>query len=121
MCHLILLLPFVGLPVFWLWPLELALPVYLLILLLSGWVYYYTIAAIRRKVAVGPETLLHSRGEVVGQDAVQTWVRVEGELWGATTGDELHPGDAVEVVGIEGLVLQVSRLDSSRGSVSVHH
>ena len=31
MCHLILLLPFLGLPVFWLWPLDLALPVYVLI------------------------------------------------------------------------------------------
>jgi len=53
MCHVILLLLFFGLPVFWLRPLSMALPVYLLILLLSAWVYYYTIAAMCRDVTEG--------------------------------------------------------------------
>jgi membrane protein implicated in regulation of membrane protease activity len=95
MCHFILLLPFFSLPVFWLWRLSLALPVYLVILLLSVWVYYYTIAAMRRKVAVGPETLLYSRGEVVSAPAGGLRVRVQSELWSASSADELKLGDSI--------------------------
>ena len=118
MCHLILLLPFFGLPVFWLWPLSTALPVYFVILLLSAWVYYYTIAAMRRKVTIGPETLLHSRGEVVVKYGVRITVRIQGELWNAKSREELVPGDAIEVVGIDGLVLRVNRLQQTDSVVS---
>jgi hypothetical protein len=40
MCHLALLLPLLGLPLFWVWPLDLALPVYAVLLLVSAGVYY---------------------------------------------------------------------------------
>ena len=109
MCHLILLLPFFGLPVFWLWPLSVALPVYLVILLLSVWVYYYTIAAMRRKVIVGPETLLYSCGEVVSTPAGGLGVRVQSELWSVSSADDLKAGDSIEVVGVNGLTLSVEK------------
>lgn len=107
MCHLILLLPFFGLPVFWLLPLALAIPVYLVILLLSAWVYYYTILAMRRKVTVGPETLLHCHGEVLSSSDGVLRVRVQSELWRARSADTLLTGESIEVVGVDGLTLQV--------------
>ena len=109
MCHLALLLPFFGLPVFWLWPLSMALPSYLVILLLSAGIYYYTIVAMRRNVITGPEALLHSEGVVVSQYGLKTTVRIQGELWSARSGDVLEPGDIIQVVDVNGLSLQVCR------------
>lgn len=117
MCHLILLLPVFGLPLFWIWPIALALPVYTLISLLSGWVYYYAIVAMRQQATVGPETLIGSYGEVVSTDDWRLSVRVQSILWGASSPDELVPGERIEVVGIDGLTLRVKKrcLDSTGG------
>jgi len=49
---------------------------------------------------------------LIGQKAVvstPTQVRVAGELWEAQSEQELVPGDEVEVTGLEGLTLRVSR------------
>lgn len=120
MCHVVLLLPFFGLPVFWLWPLSLALPIYLVILLLSVWVYYYTIVAMRRKVIVGPETLLHSCGEVESAPAGVLRVRVQSEHWSARSAEKLKPGDSIEVVGIDGLTLRVIKHNKDNSSALVN-
>ncbi|MEA3274090.1 MAG: NfeD family protein [Pseudomonadota bacterium] len=120
MCHLVLLLPLIGLPVFWLWPLSVALPVYLVILLLSAWVYYYAIVAMRKKVTVGPETLPHSRGEVVGADAGGFCVRVQSELWSASSREALKPGDAIEVVDVDGLTLRVTKVGQAGSGILAH-
>ena len=109
MCHLILLLPILGLPAFWIWPLSVALPVYLVVLLLSLWMYYYVIIAMRRKVTVGPETLVHCRGEVVQIDSSRLKVRVQSEIWSARSSDKLDTGDSIEVASIDGLTLNVTK------------
>jgi membrane protein implicated in regulation of membrane protease activity len=105
MCHLILLLPLFGLPMFWIWPLSIALPVYIVILILSIWTYYYIFLAMRRKIAVGPETLIHSLGEVVNTDAWGLQVRVQSELWSAISVEKLKLGDSIEVIGVDGPAL----------------
>ena len=109
MCHLIFLLPVFGLYIFWLWPLSVALPVYLLVLIGSLWFDYYTIKAMRWQVVVGPEAVIHRRGKVVEKTQFDTWVVVQGERWIARSRDELNLGDAIYVVGIEGLTLDVRR------------
>ena len=38
-----------------------------------------------------------------------THVRIQGELWEARAAETLRPGDQVEVVGVEGLTLEVER------------
>jgi len=110
MCHLILLLPFFGVSVFWLWPPAASIPIYLLILAVSGWVYYYTIAAMKRCAMSGPESLLNSQAEVVATYGHRLRVRAQGEVWSAHSKQELAPGDRVEVVGIGGLTLRVRNL-----------
>ena len=57
----------------------------------------------RRRVQVGPETLIGARGEVVGEGLV----RVDGELWQARAPAVLSPGEPVRVVGRDELVLEV--------------
>ena len=59
----------------------------------------------RRRVVTGVEAL-------IGKTAVvssPTQVRVAGELWEARSADPLVIGDEVEVAGVDGLTLQVSR------------
>jgi len=63
------------------------------------------IAARRRPIGMGPQTILGAEGQV-RRDGV---VFVNGELWRAhaTDGTQLLPGDHVEVKAIEGLELTV--------------
>jgi membrane-bound serine protease (ClpP class) len=59
----------------------------------------------RRRSVSGAEAL-------IGQKAVvrtPTQVRVAGELWEARSDEDLLPGEQVEVTGVEGLTLRVSR------------
>jgi len=59
----------------------------------------------RRRAVTGVEAL-------IGKTAIvssPTQVRVAGELWEARSADPLVVGEEVEVVGVDGLTLQVSR------------
>lgn len=110
MCHLILLMPVLALPVFWFLPLPQALLIYLVILLLSAWIYYYIIIAMRREVIVGPETLLHSHGKVVGVADGILRVRVQSENWNATSTEKLKKDETIEVLSVDGLTLRVRKV-----------
>jgi membrane-bound serine protease (ClpP class) len=59
----------------------------------------------RRRAVTGVEAL-------IGKTAIvssPTQVRVAGELWEASSADPLVVGEEVEVAGVDGLTLQVSR------------
>jgi len=109
LCHLILLLPFLALPVFWLLPLVAAVSVYAGVVVLSVLVYYYSIKAMRLPVSTGMEAMLHSVGEVVAVTPQTLQVRVHSEIWDARSDQPLVEGDRVEVTAIKGLHLQVSK------------
>jgi membrane-bound serine protease (ClpP class) len=57
----------------------------------------------RYRVSTGAEGLVGERGEVIGPDRV----RVHGEIWSATAGSELTPGQRVRVAAVDGLTLTV--------------
>jgi membrane-bound serine protease (ClpP class) len=61
----------------------------------------------RRPVEVGTHTLVGARGQA-RRDGL---VAVNGELWQARVedGEQLEPGDEVDVLGVEGLELRVRR------------
>ncbi len=109
MCHLILMLPVLGLPVFWLWPLSQAVPAYGLILAFSILVYVYVVRAMRHPVETGAEEILHSTGKVVEAGVKDIRVRVHSEMWRAVSSEKLKPGDLVEIIGIDGLKLRVRK------------
>jgi membrane-bound ClpP family serine protease len=110
MCHLLLLLPLVALPVFWIWPLAVAGPVYAGVVGVSGGVYYYAFKAARKPVVSGREELIDSIGEVVEQRPEDVLVRVHSELWSAQCAEPLQAGDRVQVLAVEALTLKVKRL-----------
>lgn len=118
MCHLILLLPVLALPLFWLAPLSIAVPAYAAVLILSGGIYFLAVRAMHRPVQNGVEVLLHSHGEVLGREGNTFRVHVGSEFWNAESKDTLRPGDQVEVLAIDGLRLRV-RCISTSGSAAV--
>lgn len=114
MCHLILLLPVVALPMLWLLPLSIGIPLYGVVLALAIGAYVMVFKAMRLPVTVGVEALMKAVGTVRSVDRRTARVWVASESWSATCADEdLAIGDTVEVIGCEGLTLQVRRLASS--------
>lgn len=109
MCHLILLLPVLALPVFWFVPLSIAVLVYGAVLIVSGWVYVLALRAMHRPVQTGVEALSQHTGEVIGQEDGMFQVRLGSEIWSAESKDRLRPGDPIEVVSVEGLRLKIRR------------
>jgi membrane protein implicated in regulation of membrane protease activity len=117
MWHLIIMLPIVGIIVFFLLRPGVAVPVYLVILLASGLVYWSLARAMRRRPKTGREGLIGATARVVSRvqpgTNAQYLVRTQGELWGADSPDMLEAGEPVTITGIDGLKLRVQRITSS--------
>ncbi len=78
------------------------------IVLLMG---FLVLRAQRLQPASGIEGMIGEIGEVrrVVDERGRAKVFVHGERWDATSEDEIHEGDEVEVVGVDGLRLRVRR------------
>ena len=110
MCHLLLGLPFLALPLFWLLPLELAAPAYAAAALIALGIYAYALKAMRMPRVNGAEGMLGETGRVVGVGERGATLFFHGELWSADVEGELPAaGDAARIVGIEGLRLRIKR------------
>lgn len=122
MCHLILMMPILGLAVFWFWPTSEALPIYTMILLLSAVVYFVIMRAMMRPAQTGREGMLHEIAEVIEPINSKGHVRVHGEIWQAVCSDSLRKGDHAEVIGMNGLTLRVKRFqDVQRQTLPASH
>jgi len=114
MCHLILLMPIVALPVLWLLPLGEGIAVSTVVALVAGTVYWFAVKAMRVPIMSGIGTLLRNRGQVRAAEGRRGSVWIASELWSAESRDEpLAVGDAVEVVGVEGLRLIVRKVNTA--------
>jgi len=115
---LVIVLPVLGLPLFWILPLRQALPLYVLFLgAFTGtmWIMHRTM---HYPKATGPEPLIGEEGEVVSETGggygPPYMVRVRGELWSAESRDALRVGDAVVVISVVGNCVRVKRGDAGR-------
>jgi membrane-bound serine protease (ClpP class) len=63
----------------------------------------------RRRIQMGPETLVGSRAQVVADCLPQGQVRVQGELWQALCPAGARAGEWVRVTALDGLTLVVGR------------
>ncbi|MBI2358066.1 MAG: hypothetical protein HYV04_04030 [Deltaproteobacteria bacterium] len=99
MCHIVFVLPFVGLILFWLMPFEQALIFYSFLLLVSAVVYWLMWKDMRRPAATGIEGMVGGRAEVIqnGNGALKVFFR--GEIWDAVSHDDVPVGEKVEIVG----------------------
>jgi membrane protein implicated in regulation of membrane protease activity len=122
MQHLILLLPLIGIGIFWLMPLRIAAPSYAGIVLVSGLMYWAIIRAIKKIPTTGAGGLVGTRARVVSEldpsDEAQYLVEADGELWSANSPDVLKPGETVRITGVEGIKLLVSHFGSQQMSPS---
>ena len=115
MCHLLLLLPLLALPVLWLLPAPVAVPIYATAALVSGIVYWHAWESARMPKLNGAEGMLGARGRVANSGERSTMLFIHGELWSAdATNEALAVGDEAIVVGIEGLRLRVRKAPAPR-------
>lgn len=111
MCHVLLLLPVLALPLFWVMPLPLAGAAYGIVLLFSVWLYRTTVRSMKRPVETGVERIQREVGEIVEVKGRKATVRLQNELWHCE-GSDLKPGDLVKVTGVDGLNLRVEKSES---------
>lgn len=114
MCHLLLMMPVLALPVFWLTPLELAVPGYQFILLLSVFLYWQVTGAMKRPVEDGFQSMVGTKAEVMNRleasgALMKYMVRSQGELWTAWSGEEFQPGEEANVLGTRGVGVVIER------------
>ncbi len=116
MCHLLLLMPFASLLVFWLLPFEQALGIYLLILAACGVLYWLIWKAFRRPVATGIEGMIGGVGKVtyIGEKKAKIFYR--GEIWYVSSTDPLRVGDSVEIARLKRMTLIVRKIVKSQAS-----
>ncbi len=117
-CHAILLLPLMGLPLFWLLPLGYALPINFVVWLASPFLYRLIRRAMRKPPADGFRSLVGTQAEVVSKSetgrSAKYMVRVqgEGELWTAHSTDVLGIGEWVNIVAVRGIGVVVERTEN---------
>ena len=109
MCHLVLLMPIIALPVFWLIPLNFAVPIYAVIALITGLVYWLITKSMMKPLSTGAESLIGINAEVVSRLGPNNKYLVQsgGELWTAHSANSLQPGERVNIAAVDGIRLVV--------------
>jgi membrane-bound serine protease (ClpP class) len=67
----------------------------------------------RRPVVTGREALVGAPGEVLNSSGLEGWARVQGETWRVKSGEPLKVGERVRVTAVDGLVLEVNRVEGA--------
>ena len=100
MCHLIFFLPIFGLPVFWIFPFSIALPVYILIVGISMLLYYKIFQAMRAKLRNGQAAMLGKTGVVLQNIDPEGKIKYASEIWNAVAdGKKFLAGEKVVISG----------------------
>ncbi len=108
MCHLILFLPVLAIPVFWIFPFNLALGIYSFILGISLLIYFKIFQAMRQRVRTGPEGMLGQIGIVIQDIDPVGKIKYTTEIWDAVTdGKRFVKGDKVKISRFLGMKLLV--------------
>ena len=115
-----LLLPVLALPMFWLWPPSIAVPVYALVVALSLAVYVLAIRMMRMPRLNGADSIVGKTGRVVRVDERGMTLQIGSEYWSADGGGEkFEVGDRALITGIDRLRLTLGRFpahDTERGA-----
>ena len=109
MCHLIFLLPVIGLGVFAIFPLEIALPLYGLVVVISALVYLVAWRALQLPIQTGIEGMIGKEAEVIEELTPEGVIRHRNELWSAQGVEPIAKGKKVIIMAVDGLVATVRR------------
>jgi membrane protein implicated in regulation of membrane protease activity len=111
MCHLILLLPIFALPLFWIFPLDAALPSYAIITGVSFLIYSRVFQASRQVPRTGREAMVGKKGIVIEDIDPAGKIQYAGEIWNATsTGKRFAKGELIRIAAVRNLMLLVEEL-----------
>jgi membrane protein implicated in regulation of membrane protease activity len=114
----LMLLPVIALPVFWLLPPAQAIPLYALCVLVSALTFWFMRGSMTRRAVTGEEGLIGKAAKVVSRsrsgNEILYLVEVKGELWTAASADDLKIGDRVKIKAMDGIKLIVERKETDR-------
>jgi len=106
-------MPVLTLPVFWLIPLNVAIPIYMIVVSISAFLYWLIARSMVKQPETGMEGLIGAAGEVISKldsgNHAQYMIRSQGELWSASSPDFLQTGETVSVAAVDGIKLVVRR------------
>jgi membrane protein implicated in regulation of membrane protease activity len=109
MCHIILAFPILALPLFYFFPLRTAVPAYAIVLLVTAFLYFKIISAMKAKVKTGKEGMIGEEAVVIKDINPEGKVTVWSEIWSATgNGKQFHKGQKVKICGFYGLTAVIS-------------
>ncbi|MDP2644541.1 MAG: NfeD family protein [Desulfobacterales bacterium] len=110
MCHLILFLPVFALPVFWFFPFQTAMSIYLIILGVYLILYFKIFKAMRLKPRLGMEGMLGKTGVVIKDINPEGKIRYGSEIWDAISEKgKLSEGTKVIICGFLGMKLLLKK------------
>jgi membrane protein implicated in regulation of membrane protease activity len=98
---------------------DIKIPAVALVLIMVGWfvmsafLYVVGIRALDRKPIDGPDSIIGKKGIVVQALNPKGQVKINGELWGAESDENIDTGEEIIVTGHSGIKLMVARCDSS--------
>jgi len=103
MCHLVLFLPVIALPVFWMFPYSTAMTIYLVIMGISLLLYFLIFKAMMMKPRVGIEAMLGKTGVVIKDIAPEGKIQYATEIWNAIAdGKNFSAGEKLLFTGFGG-------------------
>ncbi|MGE5219776.1 MAG: NfeD family protein [Chloroflexota bacterium] len=111
MCHLLLLLPVLGLPLFLILPWEEALPLYVGICIFAAGFYWLIWRTMRKPAMTGIEGVIGGIGTIFQCTNRKTKVLYRGEIWDVVCKEKMSLGDPVEIIGYDRMKLVVRRRD----------
>lgn len=115
MHHLILLLPILALGLFFIFKWQIALIIYIPILLSSIVVFFKILQAQRQPRTTGEDAMIGDRAVVIEVQTGETLVDYQGEIWRAVSTQPLHPHEEVLIEAVNGLLLTVVPCASPSG------
>ena len=113
-CHAVLLLPLVGLPLFWLLPLGYALPINIATWLATPFLYLVLRRAMRKPIQDGFQSILGPEAEGVSKSetgrSANYLVRVQSARWRSYCTGSVEIGEQVNIVAVRGIGVVVERV-----------
>jgi membrane-bound ClpP family serine protease len=104
MCHIILAFPILALPLFFFFPLRTAVPAYAAVLLVTAFLYFKIISALKSKVQTGLEAVIDEEALVIEDIDPEGKITFWSEIWKATAeGKKFRKGEKVRIYRFSGL------------------
>ena len=110
MHHLLLLVVLFGWILFLFLSWEIALPLYVIGVIISLTIYWKIIQAQRKAPAIGKRAMIGDQAVVVRVEGIDVEVEYEGEIWRAVSAQPLSEGQQVTIEDVKGLTLEVAPL-----------